>query len=86
MKNKETSAVVTVTITGNGSVTIKDLPLGTYTVTQKNGWSWRYSETIEIEHSQPEGTSIIFNMPEKNIYWLNGSSEKIVNKRKDGGD
>jgi len=86
VKNNGTGAVITVTITGNGSVTIKNLPLGKYTVTQKNGWSWRYSETIEIEHSKPEGTKVIFVEKEENIYWLNGSSEKIVNKRKGGGD
>lgn len=31
-----------VSVEGNGSVTITGLPLGTYTVTEETGWSWRY--------------------------------------------
>lgn len=31
-----------VTITGSGSVTIHDLPLGNYNVTEDTNWSWRY--------------------------------------------
>ena len=34
---------MTVTIQGNGSTTIKDLPVGNYTVTEDTNWSWRYS-------------------------------------------
>lgn len=29
-------------VAGKNSVTIKDLPIGTYTVTEKTDWSWRY--------------------------------------------
>lgn len=31
-----------VSVKGNDSVTITGLPLGTYTVTEETGWSWRY--------------------------------------------
>lgn len=34
-----------VTITGSGSITIYDLPLGSYTVTEDTSWSWRYTTT-----------------------------------------
>lgn len=34
-----------VTIKGTGSITIYDLPLGTYTVTEDTAWSWRYTVT-----------------------------------------
>lgn len=34
-----------VTITGSGSVTIHDLPMGSYTVTEDTDWSWRYTQT-----------------------------------------
>ena len=40
----------TVVINGAGSVTIKDLPSGTYTVTEDTSWSWTY--TIQGEKSQ----------------------------------
>lgn len=33
---------LTVTLRGAGSVTVKDLPLGEYTVTELTDWSWRY--------------------------------------------
>lgn len=32
-----------VVIQGNGSKTIKDLPIGNYTVTEETEWSWRYA-------------------------------------------
>lgn len=34
-----------VVIPGDGSTTIKGLPVGEYTVTEEIGWSWRYSPT-----------------------------------------
>lgn len=34
-----------VTITGSDSVTVYDLPLGNYTVTEDTDWSWRYNQT-----------------------------------------
>lgn len=34
-----------VTIQGNGSVILRDLPADTYTVTEKGNWSWRYGAT-----------------------------------------
>lgn len=37
--------VITVTIHGNGSVTISDLLIGEYTVTEVTDWSWRYDQT-----------------------------------------
>ncbi len=36
---------LTVVIYGNGSVTVKDLPLGTYKVTERTDWSWRYAKS-----------------------------------------
>ena len=33
---------LTVVIYGNGSTTVKDLPLGSYKVTERTDWSWRY--------------------------------------------
>lgn len=34
---------LTVSVVGNGSVTIKNLPVGSYTITEDSGWSWRYT-------------------------------------------
>lgn len=76
--------VITVTITGNGTVTIHDLPLGTYTVTQKNNWSWRYTDDkpqTEVQHNSATGIAVEFNKEEANVYWLNGNSKKEINEK-----
>ena len=36
---------LTVTIHGNGAITITDLPIGNYVVTEQTDWSWRYDLT-----------------------------------------
>ncbi len=36
---------LTVVVYGDSSVTVKDIPMGTYTVTEQDGWSWRYSNS-----------------------------------------
>lgn len=33
---------LTTTVLGNGSVTVKDLPVGRYRITEDESWSWRY--------------------------------------------
>lgn len=38
------SISVTVIVYGSGSVTIKDLPIGNYKVTERTDWSWRYAK------------------------------------------
>lgn len=42
---KGTDFETTVTIHGNDSVILHDLPADTYTVTEKGNWSWRYDAT-----------------------------------------
>lgn len=43
VEGTNTAAIdLTVTIHGEGQVTIKDLPVGNYIVTEKTDWSWRY--------------------------------------------
>lgn len=37
-----------VSVEENGSVTITGLPLGTYTVTEETGWSWRYGSSPSV--------------------------------------
>ena len=36
---------IIVSISGNGSVTLKDLPIGDYIVTELTNWSWEYDKT-----------------------------------------
>lgn len=69
-----------VVINGTGSVTIKDLPIGTYTVTEITEWSWRYTPDGGAEKSITLGAGnneVIFNNTRNgNIYWLAGDSFK----------
>ena len=46
-----------VVIKGNDSVTIKGLKIGTYTVTEESGWSWRYSCKDQTVTLQPGVTN-----------------------------
>lgn len=66
---------VRVVVHGNGSATIKDLPLGEYTVTEDTGWSWRYtlepkSQTVTLSAEEPK--TVVFTNKRSAIYWLNG--------------
>lgn len=65
-----------VVINGTGSVTIKDLPIGTYTVTEITDWSWRYtpdSEAKSITLGAGEN-NVEFANTRSWIYWLAGDS------------
>lgn len=71
---------LTVTVHGNGKTTITDLPIGSYTVTEKSDWSWRYkpnggkSQDITIGAA---GAVLPFVNNRTNEKWLNGDSFKI---------
>ena len=68
---------LTVTINGNGSVTIKDLPIGEYTVTERTDWSWRYipTETSKAITLVANGeNNITISNSRSVIYWLSGDS------------
>lgn len=85
VKNVDTGETICVTVTGNGSTTIKDLPFGRYTVTQQNDWSWRYEDGVQTFTHTPadgSGTTCSFQEPEKNQSWLNGNSKVKKNQRR----
>ena len=46
-----------VVIKGNGSVTIKGLKIGEYTIHEESGWSWRYSCKDQTVTLQPGVTN-----------------------------
>ncbi len=67
-------------IKGDGSQTIKDLPIGNYDVIRTN-WSWRYStdktdnkESVIIEENQTKTVSFTETMT--NTKWLDGNGYK----------
>ena len=82
VKNNTTGEIIYVSIVGNGQVTIHDLLMGEYTVTQLNDWSWRYSDSsIPINHQSVDGTTVKFDKGADTDQWLNGNSDRIKNQR-----
>ena len=71
-----------VSVKDNGSVKITGLPLGTYTVTEDEGWSWRYTATgsaqAELTKAKPDGAVTIQNAKD-NPYLLDGNDYKQNN-------
>lgn len=71
-----------VTVMGNGSVDIVELPVGTYSIQEDTGWSWRYSATYgdsaSLTAQNPTGTVTCTNTKTNN-YWLNGFSNVVQN-------
>ena len=71
-----------VTIVGNGSVTLCELPVGTYTIKEDTGWSWRYtandSGSVTLSAENPTGSITCTNKME-NEFWLNGFSTVVKN-------
>ena len=71
-----------VTVVGNTSETICELPVGTYTIQEDTGWSWRFIPTIgngvELKNGSDSGTITCTNKLDTN-QWLNGFSQVIRN-------
>lgn len=66
-----------VVIKGNGSVTIKGLKIGTYTITEVSDWSWRYTpdeigKTITLQPTQTN--EVTFANTRANDKWLDGDA------------
>lgn len=72
---------ITVTIHGNGNVTIADLPIGNYTVQELSDWSWRYEAIDNVDTKEitivPGDNSITFTNTREKKQWLDGDSYKI---------
>ncbi len=72
-----------VTIEGNTSQTLYELPIGNYTVQENTGWSWRYSAdngiAAIINAASPTGSITCTNSSNGKLYWLNGFSQVVRN-------
>lgn len=80
VQNTDTKDIITVTVTGNGTTVIHDLPFGEYTVTQKNDWSWRYKDkdAVQTVNHQAADTIVEFGGTWLDK-WLGGCSALIKN-------
>lgn len=71
-----------VTVIGDGSVTIENLPIGSYTVSEQGDWSWRYAAPKDSKDSTQDGSGtivlqedadeniILFTYSTPNTQWL----------------
>ncbi len=73
---KDGAAYMTVSVWGNASVTIGELPMGTYTVAEEAAWSWRWTGTMGAEavldRSNSEARITCANAANGKLEWLNG--------------
>lgn len=71
-----------VTVVGNSSETIYELPVGSYTILEDEGWSWRYVGTegaaVDLSKDNTSGSISCTNSKTEN-YWLNGFSDVVKN-------
>ena len=71
-----------VTVWGNSTERLVELPIGTYTISEIAGWSWRYSAnnggSAALTAQNPTGSITCVNTKNNN-QWLNGFSEVVRN-------
>ncbi len=73
-----------VSIQGNDRQTLCELPVGTYSIEENTGWSWRYSEkpnysaNVNLSSTNTEGTITCKNTRVKDK-WLDGYSAIVRN-------
>lgn len=73
-----------VTIQGNDTENLVELPVGTYTIVEDSNWSWRYpnptysAENVNLSSTTPIGAITCTNAKATNS-WLNGFSAVVRN-------
>ena len=82
---KEGEKYTEVTIVGDGSETIYELPVGNYTIAEDTGWSWRYTPSysdigsgVALSSSNTSDTITCTNQKNKDNC-LNGFSSVVKN-------
>lgn len=81
---KDDATYMSVVVPENSSVTIKELPVGTYTIGEHTSWSWRYTPLIDndgkvdLSKSYPTGTVTCTNTLYNNKWLTDTAKEKNV--------
>lgn len=73
---------LTVSIQGAGEVTIKDLPIGTYTVTEDTSWAWRFTPSYTnnpITLVADADNVVTISNTQKDDSWINDFSAVVKN-------
>lgn len=78
--NKADQVDLKVVVSGNGSAVICGLPIGTYTVTEDEGWSWRYEAQTGTQQAvlapNKDGDAVTLDFVNNRVakYWLDGNA------------
>ena len=67
-----------VSVLGNGTVSIENVPIGDYNVTELTDWSWDYEcedDTNEVVVTEDQVSKTEFSNQTKNSNWLSGEAE-----------
>lgn len=72
---------IKVAVKGNSSVTIKNLKIGSYTVTEETNWNWRCGTTGSSQDITLQGAptkEVIFTNNASNFKWLSGNAYSVL--------
>ena len=80
---KDGAVYTSLTIVGNSSKTIYELPVGTYRIAEDTGWSWRFGSTaytgeVTLSSAADQGTAGCTNS-QQDTRWLNDYSDVVLN-------
>ena len=86
---------MTVAVHGNGFVTLTDLPIGVYTVTELTDWSWRYQtqsvtcDGVPVTDGKitvtPVGVTVVFRNAREHGEWLTDDGYAVNRFTGEGG-
>lgn len=80
--NKDTGKTMEVVITGEAQQTIKNLPVGDYTITEDTSWSWKYTpeknnKSVMKEYIQNGAATVTFKNKNNGTNWLTSLAQVI---------
>lgn len=88
--NTNTGKTMEVVITGDGQQTIKNLPMGSYTITEDTNWSWKYTpvdgamKTLMTSDIENGTATVTFENENKGTNWLTSLAKALNVWTKDG--
>ena len=90
VKGNNNGVDMQVVITGEAQKTIKSLPMGSYTITEDTGWSWKYTPknnnlSVTDENIRDGTATVTFENENKGTNWLTSFAE-VINKWITTGD
>lgn len=84
VKGNNNGVDMQVVITGDGQQTIKNLPMGSYTITEDTSWSWKYTPVDKNGEAAPSqtiaatgATTVTFENKNNGTNWLTSLAKAI---------